>query len=61
MEQPGQPHVRNFDGSTWIERVPNVWVQVCDAEFFSHLFPHERQYLIDKALKHGLEREFPAP
>lgn len=59
MQAPDQPHVRAFDGCMYVERVPSMWVQVCDAELWTYLLPHERIYMLDKAVKHGLEKELP--
>jgi hypothetical protein len=59
MERPDVPHVRVFEGCVYIERAPGYWVQVCDAGLYKTFSPHESRYMIDKALKHGLERELP--
>jgi hypothetical protein len=47
-------------GCIYVERVPNVWVQVMDAALFKTLTDYERKYMIDKAVKHGHERTFPS-
>lgn len=59
MLRPDIPHVRIYERCVYIERVPGYWVQVCDAELYKTFTPHECQYMIEKALKHGLERELP--
>lgn len=60
MEQPGLSHVRIWRGDVYIERVPNAWVCVCATEDYETLNDHERQFMIDKALKKGLDSPLPA-
>lgn len=60
MDSPDKAHVWVFEGSIYVEMVPNIWVQVMDAELFRTLSPHERKYMIDKAVQHGHERTFPS-
>lgn len=59
MDAPGRPHVRINDGYVFIERVPNAWVQVCLVDDWQTMNNHERNYLIEKALKHGRDTELP--
>lgn len=59
MENPGVPHVRCYEGCIYIERAPGYYVQVVDAALYKTLTEPEQQYMIAKALKHGLERQLP--
>lgn len=59
MDRPDVPHVRVFEGAVWVERVPNYWVQVCDAALYKTFTAPECQYMISKAIKHGLEKSLP--
>ena len=58
MERPDTRHVRIFDNRVWIERVPNYWVDVCAADWYESCTQHEKDYMIEKALKHGREKEW---
>lgn len=57
MDYPGQPHVRTHERRVYVERVPSAWVEVCDAELWMYLLPHERTFVIEQAVKHGIEKE----
>lgn len=59
MQQPGVPHLRNWKGDVYFERVPNIWVLVTSVADWSALDFSERMYMIDKALKKGADLALP--
>jgi hypothetical protein len=61
MDAPGRPHVRVFHGDIYIERVPNAWVLVVAYAEWQTLNEPERNYMISKAIKTGLDSTLPSP
>ena len=59
MIAPGRPHVRIWRGDVYIERVPNSWVLVSSKDEYDHWDDPAREYMIAKALKHGLDFDLP--
>jgi hypothetical protein len=43
----------------YIERAPDAWVEVCAVEEWNTFIPHERNYLVSRALKVGRDQELP--
>lgn len=50
--------VRIHDNRVYVERVPNYFVDVCAADWYESFTEHEKAYMIEKALKHGHEKEW---
>lgn len=61
MDAPDKPHVRVYHGDIYIERAPSAWVMVVSAADWNTLNDPERNYMISKALKMGLDCLLPNP